>query len=289
MNSPEIFKFKTKGNITLNMSLYRCENNRKNITVFYFHGGGLVSGLRNDLPKTYIENFLNSGYDFLSLDYPLAPESKLEIILNSAYEEILYFLQNHKKVFGFESQKYILFGRSAGAYLCLNLCNMLIKNYNLYPLAIISLYGYARLDEPEFNTPSNYYNKLTKVSKEMIKNIISDFPVTEDPMNRRVLLYIKGRQEGSWIKYLCKEENINDYSLDDHDFEYYPPTILAASILDPDVPYRVSKKLSKLIPNSKFLTIYSQVHDFDTDTTQNSGITTYNQILDWLEHTVTIN
>lgn len=123
----------------------------------------------------------------------------------------------------------------------------------------------------------------------MIKNIISDFPVTEDPMNRRLLLYIKGRQEGSWIQYLCEEENINDYSLDDNNFQSYPPTILAASILDPDVPYRISKKLSKLIPNSKCLTIYTQVHDFDKDITQSSGITTYNQIIDWLEHIVTRN
>lgn len=270
----------------LNMSLYRSTNNRKNITILYFHGGGLLYGVRDDLPELYINSFLNSGYDFLSLDYPLAPESKLDVILDSSSEEILYFLENHKEVFGLENKKYILFGRSAGAYLCLQICDMLIRNNILKPMAIISLYGYARLDEAEFNTPSKYYNKLPKVSKETIEKIISDVPVTYGPMSSRFSLYIKARQEGSWIKYICKKENLNAYSFDTDNLKNFPPTILAAATLDPDVPYRISKSLSKLIPNSHCITIYSEVHDFDRDTTQKSGIIVYNQIIAWLEENV---
>ena len=289
MDKPEIFSFVTEGNIQLNVDLYRAKNNRKNITIIYFHGGGLLYGVRDDLPEIYINRFLNSGYDFLALDYPLAPESKLDVILKSSFEALFFYLKNHDGVFGLKNNKYVLFGRSAGAYLCFMMCDMLIKNEVPITMAIISLYGYARLDEVQFNTPSKYYNKLAKVSDESIKKIISDNPVTYGPMNLRFSLYIKARQEGTWVKLLCGEEDPVKYSLDDEKLGSFPPTILAAATLDPDVPYKVSKTLRKLIPNSHLITIYGEVHDFDRDINNESGRFTYAEIIKWLEETIVSN
>ena len=64
----------TKNNINLNMTLYKSSRNRKDITILYLHGGGLLYGIKDDLPEIYINKFLDSGYDILLLDYPLAPE-----------------------------------------------------------------------------------------------------------------------------------------------------------------------------------------------------------------------
>lgn len=283
MNKPEIFSFVTEENIELNLNLYKAENHRKNITIIYFHGGGLLYGVRDDLPEIYVNKFLNSGYDFLTLDYPLAPESNLDVILKSSYEEILYFLKNQEDVFGLKNKQYVLFGRSAGSYLCFMVCNMLIKNYKLIPMAIVSLYGYARLDEIQFSTPSKHYNNLPKLTDESIEKIISDKPVTYGPMNLRFSLYIKARQEGTWVTQLCKKEDPSKYSLEDEKLKNLPPTILAASTLDPDVPYKMSKTLSKLIPNSHLITIYGETHDFDRDINNESGRLTYEEIIKWLE------
>ncbi|AIF49831.1 alpha/beta hydrolase [Pelosinus sp. UFO1] len=283
MNKPEIFSFVTEENIKLNVNLYKAKNNRKNITILYFHGGGLLYGVRDDLPEIYINNFLNAGYDFLALDYPLAPESKLDMILKSVFEMLFFYLKNLDKVFELKNNKYVLFGRSAGAYLSFMMCDMLIKNEALMPMAIISLYGYARLDEVQFNTPNKYYNKLASVPDESIEKIISDSPVTYGPMNLRFSLYIKARQEGMWIKHLCGKEDPKKYSLDDEKLKAFPPTILAAATLDPDVPYRMTKTLRKLIPNSHLITIYREVHDFDRDVNDESGRLTYEEIIKWLE------
>ena len=288
MNEPEIFSFVTEGNIELNYNLYRAKNYRRNITIIYFHGGGLLYGVRDDLPEIYIDKILNSGYDFLTLDYPLAPESKLDVILKSSYEEILYYLKNCEVVFGLKNKKYILFGRSAGAYLCFMMCEMLIKNNDLMPMAIISLYGYAKLDEVQFNTPSKYYNKLSQLTDESIEKIISNTPVTYGPMSLRFSLYIKARQEGTWVKQICKKEAPTKYSLDDEKLKNFPPTILAATTLDPDVPFRISKTLCKLIPNSHLITIYGEVHDFDRDINNESGRLTYDEIIKWLEEKIEI-
>jgi acetyl esterase/lipase len=286
MNEPEIYSFMTEENIKLNMNLYRAENNRKNITMIYFHGGGLLYGVRDDLPEIYINKFLNSGYDLLALDYPLGPESKLEVILKASYEEVLYFLENYHSVFALENNKYVLFGRSAGAYLCFMMCHSLIKNNVVTPMSIIALYGYARLDEIQFNTPSKHYNKLAQVPDESIVKIISDSPITYGQMNLRFSLYIKARQEGTWIKSICDKEGPAKYSLAEENLKNFPPTILAAATLDPDVPYKISKTLSKVIPNSQLITIYEDVHDFDRDINKESGRLAYEEILRWLEERI---
>jgi len=283
MNRIESFSFVTKENIKLHMDLHRAIANRKNITILYFHGGGLLYGTRDDLPELYINKFLNAGYDFLALDYPLAPESNLTLILKSAFETLCFYLNNSDKVFELKNNKYVLFGRSAGAYLCFMLCDRLIKYNFPLPAALISLYGYTRLDDPAFNTPSKYYNKLAKVPDEAIEKIISDTPTTYGPMNLRFSLYIKARQEGSWIETICGKEPPSNHSLDNESLKAFPPTILAAATLDPDVPYKVTKTLSKQLSNAHLITIYKEAHDFDRDLDDDSGSLAYDEILQWLE------
>lgn len=283
MIKPEIFSFVTKESIELNMSLYRANNNKRNITIIYFHGGGLLYGVRDDLPELYVNKFLSAGFDLLALDYPLAPESKLDLIIDSSLQALNFYLENYNNVLGLEDNKYLLFGRSAGAYLCLNLCNLIVENNSSLPLGIISLYGYARLDEVEFITPSKHYNKLAKVPDEGIEKIISSMPITYGPMSERFSLYIKARQEASWVKYLCDNDDLQKYSLSEESLRKFPPTFLAAATLDPDVPYRASKNLSKIIPNSVLITVYKDEHDFDRDLSDNTGICTYDKIISWID------
>ncbi|MBP2634556.1 MAG: hypothetical protein H6Q72_463 [Firmicutes bacterium] len=283
MNEPEIFSLITEESIKLYANLHRAKNNRKNVTIIYFHGGGLLYGVRDDLPELYIKKFLHSGYDFLALDYPLAPESNLDQILKSASDILTFYLKNTDSVFTLKNTKYVLLGRSAGAYLSFMLCDMLIKNKALLPMAIISLYGYTKLNEIQFITPSKHYNKLASVPDESIEKIIADSPVTYGPMDSRFSLYIKARQEGTWIKYLCGPKDPATYSLADETLRSFPPTFLAAATLDPDVPYGMSKSLLKLIPNSHLLTIYRDVHDFDRDLNDESGRLAYEEIIKWLE------
>ena len=283
MSEPEVFSLITEDNIKLAANLQRAKTQRKNATIIYFHGGGLLYGVSDDLPALYINKFLDAGYDFLALDYPLAPEAKIDQILQSALALLCFYLQNTASVFKLNNNKYVLFGRSAGAYLCFMLCAQLINSKALLPAAIISLYGYTRLDEVQFNTPSKHYNKLASIPAASIENMIADSPVTYGPLAARFFLYVKARQDGTWTNHLCGPEDPAKYSLTDAMLRSFPPTILAAATLDPDVPYRMSKSLMKLIPDSHLLTIYKEVHDFDRDLNDASGRVTYDEIIAWLE------
>ena len=57
--------FNSKYNIDLTMTLYKANKIRKNITILYFQGGRLIYGIRDDLPKLYINKFIDAGYDLL--------------------------------------------------------------------------------------------------------------------------------------------------------------------------------------------------------------------------------
>lgn len=52
------------------------------------------------------------------------------------------------------------------------------------------------------------------------------------------------------------------------DFSGFPPTFLAHSFHDPDVPFEESKELEKILPNTKTFFTPSRQHDFDRDTTE---------------------
>ena len=48
--------------------------------ILYLHGGGLLYGERDDLPRPYVDLFLEHGYSLVCADYPLAPEAPLVTI-----------------------------------------------------------------------------------------------------------------------------------------------------------------------------------------------------------------
>ena len=92
--------------------------------IIYFHGGGLLYGRRKDLPRPHLNTLTQAGYAIIAFDYPLAPAAKLEMIMNDVESSIQYYIDHSDELI--ESPKssegslpYFLWGRSAGAYLCL--------------------------------------------------------------------------------------------------------------------------------------------------------------------------
>ena len=65
-----------------------------------------------------------------------------------------------------------------------------------------------------------------------------------------------------------------------------PPTFLVSATLDPDIPYRLSKQLSKKLPNVKLLTLYLAEHDFDRSQPNLLAQNVYKEIIDWLNSLV---
>ena len=263
----------------LHLYFYRATHNRKNKTILYSHGGGLVYGSALDLPNIYLEMILQAGYDFVSFEYPLAPETKLRTIREKLFAGVTWFQEHYQHSLDLSSPNYILFGRSAGAYLSLLMAQKSIKK----PDALLLFYGYYTLQDATFQIPSRHYLIYPKVNEMLIKQLVKSTPVVEGPIELRFGLYIYYRQTGNWIKAILGEgEKATTYSLSKEDLIELPPTFLAASTGDPDVPYRLSVKMSRDIPQSYLETIDSDEHDFDRTTTESIGPLVYEKMLSWL-------
>lgn len=100
------------------VTVYRptASNDARRI-VFYLHGGGLVYGERDDLPSPYVRAITDAGSTLVCADYPLAPETALPDIVDALYET--WRTEVAGPIERGECIDYLLFGRSAGAYLAL--------------------------------------------------------------------------------------------------------------------------------------------------------------------------
>lgn len=261
---------------------WKATKNRKDQTILYFHGGGLVYGTVDDLPEVYRDMLLAEGYDLISLEYPLAPETRLDQIRNTIKEGLCWFQEEHTRTLSLASGDYILFGRSAGAYLALLAC----REAEVKPQALLLLYGYHSLQEASFRIPSRHYLQFPAVGEAVAQRLVQPIPVAEGTKEKRYALYVHYRQTGTWIKnILPPDARPADYSLTETDLAQCPPAFLAAATGDPDVPYRVSEKVARLIPGAELETVDSEEHDFDRVDTVDKGPAVYRNMLDWLERT----
>lgn len=172
--------------------------------IFYLHGGGLVFGEPDDLPSCYVNLFLSAGYELVSLDYPLAPEQGLPVILEAVHAGITEMLEKcagsansgteNGNISGSSHLPYYLFGRSAGAYLALMEAKRLCGSKSgadsadalgtkstapaasdscfAPPAGLLCFYGYHTFDLPEFKKPNTWFAKLPAVSRQTVDSLV---------------------------------------------------------------------------------------------------------------------
>lgn len=265
---------------SLHFYLYKANQNRKNKIILYFHGGGLVYGSAHDLPNLYRQMFLDAGYDFAAVEYPLAPETKLKTILEKIEEGVEWFQKHYHSILQLSSSEYILFGRSAGAYLSILTARALLHK----PKALLLFYGYYTLEDSVFRLPSRYYLNFPHVNEQLVNKLIKATPIVEGPIELRFGLYIHYRQSGNWIRgILGAGINPSLYSLSEEELSQLPPSFIAASTEDPDVPFRFSEKMKKNIPSSHLEIIHSTEHDFDRVDMEATGPEVYTKMISWLD------
>lgn len=262
--------------IGLDGDFHQAKEPRKNITLLYFHGGGLVYGSRQDLPDVFLSRFLESGYDVLTLDYPLYPESPMAEIVKACRDALSWFLTQGQAELGLQSTDYILFGRSAGGFLVNHLTAAFA---HCPPKKVISLYSYFDLHDGALSGPSVHYKSFPAIHPHEAARMIHPHAVTEGALTKRYLLYVYLRQTGTWLDSRTRD----DLSLAEDALKAFPPTFLTASDTDRDVPFQQSRRMKALIPQSVFFPVMDADHDYDRNFSSPLAKTLYDKILLWLE------
>ena len=244
------------------VTIYTESNTRPKACILYFHGGGLLYGSRNDLPEGHLHTLTQAGYAIAAFDYPLAPAAKLELILEDVCASINDYCEN--SITYVESRiPYFLWGRSAGAYLCLIAAAS--GKLKTAPAGILSYYGYGFLCDGWYNAPSKFYCKLPPVGESCLKGI-PDKIHAKGSLDTHYSIYVYARQTGTWKNLFYEGRDkffFLDYSL--RTCASFPcPLFCAHSINDTDVPYSEFLELCGRYSCQRFIAASSE-HDFDRD------------------------
>jgi acetyl esterase/lipase len=241
-------------------TIYYETEARQNACILYFHGGGLLCGSRNDLPELHLRTLTKAGLTVIAFDYPLTPAAKLPLILEDVTASINDYIENQNTCTDAELP-FFLWGRSAGAYLCLIAAagNRLLKA----PNGIISYYGYGFLCDSWFDSPNLHYCTLPPVNESCLKTLPSSLHA-DGSLDTHYSSYVYARQTGLWksLFYEGREKFFFlEYSLRTCD-KLPCPLFCTHSTGDPDVPYSEFLKLCEKYLPRRFV-VSGDMHDFD--------------------------
>ncbi|MAG36050.1 MAG: hypothetical protein CL878_07390, partial [Dehalococcoidia bacterium] len=110
----------------------------------WIHGGALISGgraLRGEARTWLRERCVSAGYTVVSIDYRLAPETKLPAIVEDVQDAFRWVRGAGADRFNLDPDRIGVLGHSAGGYLTL------MSGYSVEPRpnVLVSFYGYGDL------------------------------------------------------------------------------------------------------------------------------------------------
>lgn len=262
--------YKEVNGVQIEADFYKVkDSNSLNSVVVWLHGGALIWGSKNSLPAEQMKFYLGAGYSVISIDYRLAPETKLQDIAIDIKDAITWIRNNGEKLLGIDKDKIFVVGHSAGGYLALMTGYLLEQP----PQGIISFYGYGDILADWYNMPDPYYQSWGMIHEEHALDLVGDLPITSALYGDRFNFYLYCRQNGLWtilvsgidpfkesdkLKYYCPIKNIHPK---------FPPTLLIHGDQDTDVPVLQSElmaqELTKNNIENMMITMSGYGHAFD--------------------------
>src|SRR3954451_6902068 len=87
--------------------------------VVWIHGGALIMGRRGGIDRALLGALIKAGYVVVSIDYRLAPETKLPAIVEDVQDACRWIREQGPKLFRSAPKRLAVMGGSAGGYLTL--------------------------------------------------------------------------------------------------------------------------------------------------------------------------
>jgi acetyl esterase/lipase len=226
-------------------------------------------GSRKGIPVEELEGYLQAGFAVVSIDYRLAPETKIAGIIEDLEDAYGWIRTQGSDLFGIDPNRIAIVGHSAGGYLTL------MAGFRLKPRpkALVSYYGYGNITGDWYAQPDPYYNLGPAISKEQALRAVGDSVISEPRSRDRRQFYLYCRQQGLWPEEVCGHDPEKEYAWYSN-YEplrnvtrVYPPTILLHGRKDTDVPFEQSFLMAEALKHHgidyEFITNPDWGHGFD--------------------------
>jgi acetyl esterase/lipase len=267
---PTTYTYKTVGDLPIKADVYRLPGDDVRPALVWIHGGALIMGQRGGPNLAQRKRYLDAGHVIVSIDYRLAPETKLPGILEDVGDALKWVRMEGPKLYQIDPRRVAVVGHSAGGYLTL----MAGFTVEPRPQALIAFYGYGDVDGDWYAKPDPFYRKVRPlVTKEEAHKAIGTKEIAEGNVNGRGDFYLYCRQNGLWPKEVVGL----DPAKQPRDFDRYcpvrnvtrdhPPTLLLHGDNDTDVPYEQSvamaAELKRVGVVHELISIKGGGHGFD--------------------------
>lgn len=266
--------YKTVCDLEIRADVYRPGGECPHPVIVFIHGGALIMGSRASIDPIQQERYLEDGFAVVSIDYRLAPETKLAAIVSDIDDAFAWVRGEGGRQHHLDPGRVAVVGHSGGGYLAL-LAGHRIRPR---PRAIVSFYGYGDIAGPWYSRPDPFYRRERLISKAEALAGVGGEPVSasEGSANdERHQFYLYCRQQGLWPRKVEGHDPERDpaafapYCPVQHVTTDYPATLLLHGDQDTDVPYEQSVLMAAALKAAgvehELITIAKGAHGFDHD------------------------
>lgn len=234
----------------------------------WIHGGALITGGRVWIERDICDLLLEKGFVVVSIDYRLAPETKIVGIMADVQDAYKWVREKGPELFGGDPDRIGVLGGSAGGYLTL-MTGFCLKPR---PRALVSLYGYGDIAGDWYSRPDPFYCTKHMVSTQEAYNVVGGEILSESIGTNRGVFYLYCRQHGLWPNEIVgldphiEPEAFKPYCPVQNVTREYSPTFLIHGDKDTDVPYeqsvQMAEELARVGVVHEFITIKGAGHGF---------------------------
>ena len=244
------YTYKKVDGLEIKADVHRAADRALRPVVVWIHGGALINGHRAGINNRVKNMLLGAGYVVVSIDYRLAPETRLPYIIEDLEDAFQWLRAEGPKRFRADTGKVGVMGGSAGGYLALTSGFRVAPR----PAVVVAFWGYGDLIGDWYSTPSPHArHHRIQMSEEEARRQVSG-PAVSDARDRKGnggAFYQFCRQRGIWPEEVSgwdprtEADNFIPYMPVRNVTKDYPPTMLIHGTEDTDVPYQQSVMMAE--------------------------------------------